>query len=385
MSKGTCRSASTNVRLPRRSWMRGSSTTPQCARAPSWSARGNVASRGGSVGKGRSIALRLGNSAILPAPSGPSVHWPRRRCRRARWRRHRRSAATVAAPHLLHLPRLRLPRERFMAFLDKAASGLTKVFPRLRSDRDLAHYMREHVQPIAPDVPDETLNKPATMLNPPADRPARRSATRVARIASVRPPQGALPRASRRCSHQPIRHGLARRVQHVLQYARRGDLRGDDHGPQAADTDRGGLRIQHAHRAQGDLLRADANENRGVRPVSQDRRQALRPTSLHLAPVEKSDLANRNWQAGDLLFIDSSHICRTRGDLPYLFCNVIPSLPAGGSSSTFTTSFCRTTIRTFTTSGVIPSNTSSRACSLTRGATRSSWRRTGSRAPTPGR
>ena len=50
---------------------------------------------------------------------------------------------------------------------------------------------------------------------------------------------------------------------------------------------------------------------------------------LHLAPVEQSDLAQRRWQAGDLLFIDSSHICRTRGDLPYLFCNVIPSLPAG--------------------------------------------------------
>jgi len=55
-----------------------------------------------------------------------------------------------------------------MAFLDKAASGLTKVFPRLRSDREIADYMRQHVQPIAPIVADETPNKPATMLNPPA-------------------------------------------------------------------------------------------------------------------------------------------------------------------------------------------------------------------------
>jgi hypothetical protein len=55
-----------------------------------------------------------------------------------------------------------------MAFLDKAASGLTKVFPRLRSDREIADYMRQNVQPIAPVVADETSNKPETMLNPPA-------------------------------------------------------------------------------------------------------------------------------------------------------------------------------------------------------------------------
>ena len=39
---------------------------------------------------------------------------------------------------------------------------------------------------------------------------------------------------------------------------------------------------------------------------------------LNLMPVERSDLAQSNWSSGDLLFIDSSHICRTRGDLPYL-------------------------------------------------------------------
>ncbi len=50
---------------------------------------------------------------------------------------------------------------------------------------------------------------------------------------------------------------------------------------------------------------------------------------LNLVPVERSDLAVSNWSPRDLLFIDSSHICRTRGDLPYLFCKVLPSLPAG--------------------------------------------------------
>jgi hypothetical protein len=50
---------------------------------------------------------------------------------------------------------------------------------------------------------------------------------------------------------------------------------------------------------------------------------------LVLKPVEQTDLVDGPWASNDLLFIDSSHICRTRGDLPYLFCKVIPSLPPG--------------------------------------------------------
>lgn len=45
--------------------------------------------------------------------------------------------------------------------------------------------------------------------------------------------------------------------------------------------------------------------------------------------VEDSELHHRSWAANDILFIDSSHICRSRGDVPYLFCQVIPKLPAG--------------------------------------------------------
>ena len=50
---------------------------------------------------------------------------------------------------------------------------------------------------------------------------------------------------------------------------------------------------------------------------------------LILSVVEQSDLVNYDWSAGDILFIDSSHACRTRGDVPYLYCQLLPSLPAG--------------------------------------------------------
>ena len=40
--------------------------------------------------------------------------------------------------------------------------------------------------------------------------------------------------------------------------------------------------------------------------------------------LEQFDLTGRS-----LLFIDSSHITRPRGDVPYLYCEVLPQLPAG--------------------------------------------------------
>lgn len=48
-----------------------------------------------------------------------------------------------------------------------------------------------------------------------------------------------------------------------------------------------------------------------------------------LSPVESSEAKRQVWTPEDLLFIDSSHVCRIRGDLPFLFCEVIPALPAG--------------------------------------------------------
>jgi hypothetical protein len=45
--------------------------------------------------------------------------------------------------------------------------------------------------------------------------------------------------------------------------------------------------------------------------------------------VERSSLAGLTLTDGTLLFIDSSHVCRRGGDLPFLYCRVLPMLPAG--------------------------------------------------------
>ncbi len=45
--------------------------------------------------------------------------------------------------------------------------------------------------------------------------------------------------------------------------------------------------------------------------------------------VEDSALDHRVWAPNDILFIDSSHICRSRGDVPFLFCQILPKLPVG--------------------------------------------------------
>lgn len=46
-----------------------------------------------------------------------------------------------------------------------------------------------------------------------------------------------------------------------------------------------------------------------------------------LERVEKLSASSLEITGRTILFIDSSHICRTRGDVPYLFCQVIPNVP----------------------------------------------------------
>lgn len=215
-----------------------------------------------------------------------------------------------------------------MAFLDKAASGLTRIFPRLRSDRELAQYLREHVQPIAPAVADETLNKPLTLLDPPAID--FRLDAQLALLSSFRSER-----------HQ----GLFRELRDDRVINRFG------HGtPGVSNTycntpdaeiyaamimDRNPPSLVEIGSGFSTLIARKAVSFAGsetkIAVYDPYPRTDVKDAAdeLNLVPVERSSLVTRAWSAKDLLFIDSSHICRTRGDLPFLFCNVIPSLPAG--------------------------------------------------------
>ncbi len=215
-----------------------------------------------------------------------------------------------------------------MAFLDKAASGLTKIFPRLRRDREAAHYMREHVQPIAPVIADEIPNKPVTMLNPPAIDFC--TDAQLALLASLRSERHKA--LFRELREDPVinRFGLGSAgVSNTFCNTPDAEIYAamimDRKPPTLVEVGSGfstliaRKAVSFAH-SDTRIVVYDPYPRTDVKPAADE---------LHLAPVEQSDLASRHWAAGDLLFIDSSHICRTRGDLPYLFCNVIPSLPPG--------------------------------------------------------
>lgn len=215
-----------------------------------------------------------------------------------------------------------------MAFLDKAASGLTKIFPRLRRDREAAHYMREHVQPIAPVIADEIPNKPVTMLNPPAIDFC--TDAQLALLASLRSERHKALFRELREDAVINRFGLGTAgVSNTFCNTPDAEIYAamimDRKPPTLVEVGSGfstliaRKAVSFAH-SDTRIVVYDPYPRTDVKPAADE---------LHLAPVEQSDLASRHWAAGDLLFIDSSHICRTRGDLPYLFCNVIPSLPPG--------------------------------------------------------
>jgi hypothetical protein len=215
-----------------------------------------------------------------------------------------------------------------MAFLDKAASGLSKVFPRLRSDRDIANFMRENIQPIAPVVADETTNKPSTLLDPPGiDFRADAQLATLKSLGSER--------------HQALFREL--REDAVINRFGLGTPGVSNTYCNTPDAEIYAATIMD--RKPPTLIEVGSGFStliaRKAVSFSQTKTRIVvydpyprtdvktAVDELNLAPVEQSGLADRQWEAGDLLFIDSSHICRTRGDLPYLFCKVIPSLPAG--------------------------------------------------------
>ena len=51
--------------------------------------------------------------------------------------------------------------------------------------------------------------------------------------------------------------------------------------------------------------------------------------SVVYSTLEESDVDSVGWTENSILFIDSSHMCRVRGDVPLLYCRLLPSLPVG--------------------------------------------------------
>jgi hypothetical protein len=215
-----------------------------------------------------------------------------------------------------------------MAFLDKVSSGLTKALPKLRSDRELAQFTRENIQPIPPEVADETLNKPLSMLDPPA-------------IDLRQESQLALLSSFHSQTHQALFRELREdKVINRFGFGSEGVSNTFCNTPDAEIyaamiLDRKPPRVVEVGSGFSTLVArkavSSARSNTKIVVYDPFPRTDVKPAAdeLNLMPVERSDLAQSNWSAGDLLFIDSSHICRTRGDLPYLFCKVIPSLPDG--------------------------------------------------------
>lgn len=215
-----------------------------------------------------------------------------------------------------------------MALLDKVSSGLTRVLPRLQSDRDLAQFMRENVQPISPDVPDETTNKPLSVLDPPA-------------IDFRLESQLALLSSFKSKAHQDLFRALREDpVINKFGFGSEGVSNTYCNTPDAEIyaamiMDRRPPRVVEVGSGFSTLIarKAVSSGSADTRIVVYDPfpRTDVKPAAdeLNLMPVERSDLAQSHWSARDLLFIDSSHICRTRGDLPYLFCKVLPALPEG--------------------------------------------------------
>jgi hypothetical protein len=204
---------------------------------------------------------------------------------------------------------------------DKFTGLLRKTSPVLRDDGELANYARANIVPIPPSLPDKVRNAPLTMLG-----------------------------------HRGIEFDVPKQLQRLSSWssdrnqALFRELRAD---PAINVTCNGYFATPDAEIYASMIL--DRNPRRVVEVGSGYSTLVARKTigyagyttklvaidpqprtdieavvdELLLHPVEQSDLLNYDWSPQDLLFIDSSHLCRTRGDLPYLYCQVLPSLPAG--------------------------------------------------------
>jgi hypothetical protein len=214
------------------------------------------------------------------------------------------------------------------ALVDKMSSALTQLVPPLRDDRKLADYMREHVYPIAPRIPDEVTNKPLSRLDPVGID--LRGDAQLALLSTFRSErhQGLFNALRTDATINRFGHG-SEAVSNTYCNTPDAEIYGSmilGKRPRRIVEVGSGFSTLIARKSVAfagydtKIVVIDPFPRTDVKAVVDE---------LNLMPVEQSGLAVSDWSSDDILFIDSSHICRTRGDLPYLFCNVIPSLPAG--------------------------------------------------------
>ena len=207
-------------------------------------------------------------------------------------------------------------------FLSAKAAGLFRRFsPRLREDYKLADYARCHILPIAPSQPDSIRNAPLTMIGAKGiNLDLERQLARLDSWTSER--------------HQKLFDEI--RGDPVIKVSSNGFFLTPDAEVYASMIlDRRPRRIIEVGSGFSTLIARKTILHAGyptklvaIDPYPRTNVQAV-TDELILRPVEQSNLIDYDFSSEDLLFIDSSHLCRTRGDLPYLYCQVLPSLPIG--------------------------------------------------------
>ena len=214
------------------------------------------------------------------------------------------------------------------AIAKRVTSVLSSVSPRLRENAEILAHAREYAIPNPPAQPDEKTNMPATRLDTPGID--FRESEQLERLAAWRSPY-----------HQALFKKL-REDPVINRWAFGADAVSNIfcNTPDAEIyasmiLDRGSKRVVEVGSGFSTIIAKRAIEyadlDTRIVVIDPYPRTDVRSVAdeLTLARVEQTGLLGLDWSARDLLFIDSSHICKTRGDLPYLFCQLLPSLPSG--------------------------------------------------------
>ena len=207
-------------------------------------------------------------------------------------------------------------------------SMLSKVSPTMHSDIELSRFARKYIVPNPPATPDAVKNMPLTRLDTPGID--FRESEQVSYLKSLRSERHQAMFKVLREDAVINRSGLGSAgISNTFCNTPDAEIYASmilDRQPSHLVEVGSGFSTLIARKAvefagnKTEIVVVDPFPRTDVRAVA-DR--------LELAPVEKTDLLDRSWSPNDILFIDSSHICRTRGDLPFLFCGLLPALPVG--------------------------------------------------------